>query len=124
MNFYLETHATPHNIHATPHYIYFIRLRILPRILGTLYWRVDDPLYYKQKGTHHRHKAALFPSECRRLRAILYYCCYTATLYMTETQRETNGKIAQSNRLTPFFLTIKDATIAMRRKLDINCQTT
>ena len=44
LNFYLETHATPHNIHATPHNIYFIRLRILPRILGTLYWRVDDPL--------------------------------------------------------------------------------
>ena len=39
-----ETHATPHNIHATPHNIYFMRLRILPRILGTLYWRVDDPL--------------------------------------------------------------------------------
>ena len=33
LNFYLETHATPHNIHATPHNIYFIRLRILPRIL-------------------------------------------------------------------------------------------
>ena len=44
LNFYLENHATPHNIHATPHNIYFIRLRILPRILGTLYWRVDDPL--------------------------------------------------------------------------------
>ena len=44
LNFYLETHTTPHNIHATPHNIYFIRLRILPRILGTLYWRVDDPL--------------------------------------------------------------------------------
>ena len=85
LNFYLETHATPHNIyfirlrilprilvhytgvwmtlrgrthvrikgqnlnffletHATPHNIYFIRLRILSRILGTLYWRVDDPL--------------------------------------------------------------------------------
>ena len=44
LNFYLETHATPHNIHTTPHNIYFIRLRILPRILGTLYWRVDDPL--------------------------------------------------------------------------------
>ena len=44
LKFYLETHATPHNIHTTPHNIYFIRLRILPRILGTLYWRVDDPL--------------------------------------------------------------------------------
>ena len=40
LNFYLKT---PHNIHATPHTMYFIRLRILPRILGTLYWRVDDP---------------------------------------------------------------------------------
>ena len=36
-NFYLETHTTPHNIHVTPHNIHFIRLRILPRILGTLY---------------------------------------------------------------------------------------
>ena len=44
LNFYLET---PHNIHATPHNIYFIRLRILPIILGTLYWRVDDPLVSK-----------------------------------------------------------------------------
>ena len=44
LNFFLETHATPHNIHVTPHNIYFIRLRFLPRILGTLYWRVDDPL--------------------------------------------------------------------------------
>ena len=26
-----------------PHTIYFIRLRILHRILGALYWRVDDP---------------------------------------------------------------------------------
>ena len=43
LNFYLETHATPQSIHATPQNIYFIRLRILPRILGTLYWRVDDP---------------------------------------------------------------------------------
>ena len=43
LNFYLETHTTPHNIHEKPHNIYFIRLRILPRILGTLYWRVDDP---------------------------------------------------------------------------------
>ena len=34
LNFYLET---PHNIDATPHNFYFIRLRILPRILGTLY---------------------------------------------------------------------------------------
>ena len=47
LNFYLETHATPHNIHATPHNIYLIWLRILPRILGTLYWRVDDPLAVK-----------------------------------------------------------------------------
>ena len=44
LNFYLETHATSHNIHTIPHNIYFMRLRILPRILGTLYWRVDDPL--------------------------------------------------------------------------------
>ena len=51
LNFYLETHATPHNIHATPHNIYFIRLRILPRILGTLYWRVDDPLKAKIETT-------------------------------------------------------------------------
>ena len=36
LNFYLETHATPQNIHTTPHIIYFIRLRILPKILGTL----------------------------------------------------------------------------------------
>ena len=43
LNFYLETPATPHNIHATPHNIYFIRLRIFPRISGTLYWCVDDP---------------------------------------------------------------------------------
>ena len=43
LNFNLETHATPYNIHATPHNIYFMRLKILPRILCTLYWRVDDP---------------------------------------------------------------------------------
>ena len=35
LNFYFESHATPHNVHTTPHNIYFIRLRILPRILGT-----------------------------------------------------------------------------------------
>ena len=33
LNFYLETHATPYNIHATTHIFYFIRLRILPIIL-------------------------------------------------------------------------------------------
>ena len=48
LNFYLETHATPHNIHATPHNIYFIRLRILPRILGTLYWRMYVCMYVKR----------------------------------------------------------------------------
>ena len=44
LNFYLETHATSHNIHASPHNIYFTRLKILPRVLGTLCWRVDDPV--------------------------------------------------------------------------------
>ena len=44
LNVYLETHSTPHNIHVTPYNIYFIRLRILPRVLGTLYCRLDDPL--------------------------------------------------------------------------------
>ena len=38
LNFYLETHATPNDIY------FIVRLRILPRILGTLYWRVDDPV--------------------------------------------------------------------------------
>ena len=43
LNFYLETHATPHNIHATPHDIYFKWLRMLPRILACG-WLVDDSL--------------------------------------------------------------------------------
>ena len=52
LNFYLENHATPHNIHATCHNIYFIRLRILHRIVGTLYWRVDDPLISMHDKVH------------------------------------------------------------------------
>ena len=34
LNFYLETHTTPHNIHTTPIiFTYFIWPKILPRIL-------------------------------------------------------------------------------------------
>ena len=65
LNFYLETHATPHNIGATPHDIYFIQLRILPRILGTLYWRVDDPC--RKTFPVHDYKNTLLEDLCMGL---------------------------------------------------------
>ena len=54
LNLYLDTHATPHNIHATPNNIYFIRPKILPRILvhytGVCDWPLK-PHPYVSKST-------------------------------------------------------------------------
>ena len=45
LNFYLETRATPHNIHATLRNICLLHTaKNSAQIIGKLYWRVDDPL--------------------------------------------------------------------------------